>query len=100
MKMSSSLSKILETEINVFKSNFQIIKNEKYYEISTIYECVGKLSMIIGCNAWMICLELNLFFFDPSRMLAHTNSEVATFFLQLSEFDEYDATDRNSDPHQ
>ena len=48
MKMSSSLSKILEIGINVFKSNFQIIKI-KYYEISTIYECVEKLSMIIGC---------------------------------------------------
>ena len=46
--MSSSLSKILETGINVFKSNYQIIK--KYYQISTIYECVEKLSMIIGCN--------------------------------------------------
>ena len=32
--MSSSLSKILETGINVFKSNFRIIKNiKKYYEI-------------------------------------------------------------------
>ena len=45
--MSSSLSENLETEINVFKSNYQIIKNKKYYEISTIYECVEKLSMII-----------------------------------------------------
>ena len=50
MKMSSSLSKILETGINVFKINYQIIKNKKYYEISIIYECVEKLSMIIGCN--------------------------------------------------
>jgi len=33
-KMSSSLSKILETEINVFKSNSQIMKNTKYYQIS------------------------------------------------------------------
>jgi len=32
--MSSSLSKILETGINVFKSNSQIMKNTKYYEIS------------------------------------------------------------------
>ena len=24
--------------------------NKKYYEISTLYECVEKLSMIIGCN--------------------------------------------------
>ncbi len=42
MKMSSSLSKIFGTGINVFKSNFQIIKNLKYYEISTINECVEK----------------------------------------------------------
>ena len=47
---------------------------KKYYEISTIYECVEKLSMIIGCDIWMICLELNWFFDDPSWM------------LQLSEF--------------
>ena len=42
-----SLLKILETGINVLKSNFQIIKNKNYYEISTIYECVEKLSMIM-----------------------------------------------------
>ena len=29
--------------INVFKSNSQIMKNTKYYEISTIYECVSKI---------------------------------------------------------
>ena len=52
--MSSSLSKILETGINVFKSNFQILKIKKYYEILTIYECVEKSSMIIGCNICMI----------------------------------------------
>ena len=46
--MSSSLSKILEAGINVFKSNYQIIKNKKYYEILTIYERVEKLSMNIG----------------------------------------------------
>ena len=42
------------------------------YEISTIYECVE--SIIIGCNTWMIYLELNWFFYDPSLI------------LQLSEF--------------
>ena len=35
MKMSSSLSNIIESGINVLKSNSQIIKNKKYYEIST-----------------------------------------------------------------
>ena len=53
MKMSSLLSKILETGIHVFKRNSLIIKIKKYNEISTIYECVEKLSML------MICLELN-----------------------------------------
>ena len=43
MIMSSSISKFLETGMNVFKSNSQIIKNiQKYYEISTKYECVEK----------------------------------------------------------
>ena len=51
-----------------------ISEHKKYYKISTIYECVEKLSMIIGCNIWMICLELNWFFYDPIWM------------LQLSEF--------------
>ena len=37
MKMSSSLSKIFETGINVFNGKYQIIKKEKYYEILTIY---------------------------------------------------------------
>ena len=60
--MSSSLSKILKTGIFVFKSNYQVIKIKTYYKISTIYECVEKLSMIFGCNIWMICLELNWFF--------------------------------------
>ena len=50
MKLLSSLSKILETGINVFKSNSQIMKNKKYYEISTIFKCIEKLSMTIVCN--------------------------------------------------
>ena len=69
MKLSSSLSKILETGINVFKSNSQIMKNSKYYKISAIYKCVEKYSMTIVCNIWMICLELNRFVYDPSWML-------------------------------
>ena len=49
--MSSSLSKILDTGINVLKNKSQIMKNKKiYYEISTIYECVEKLLMAIVCN--------------------------------------------------
>ena len=30
--------------------NINFKKYLKYYKISTIYECVEKLSMIIGCN--------------------------------------------------
>ena len=41
--MSSSLPKILETGINVFISNSEIIKIETYYEKSTIYKCDGKI---------------------------------------------------------
>ena len=44
-------------------------QNQKYYEILTIYECVEKQSMTIVCNIWMISLELNWLFYDPSRML-------------------------------
>ena len=44
--------KILETRINVFKSNYQIMKNKKYYKISTIYECLEKIFTIrvLYCN--------------------------------------------------
>ena len=41
MKMSSSVSKMIETGINVFKSNLDH-ENKKYYEISAIYEYVEK----------------------------------------------------------
>ena len=41
------------------------MKNTQYYEILTIYECVEKVSPIIGCYIWMICLELNWFVYDP-----------------------------------
>ena len=42
---------------------------KKYYEISTSYKCVQKLSMTFVRNIWMICLELNWFVYDPSWML-------------------------------
>ena len=69
MKMSFSLSKILGTGINFSKVTLRSWKLKKYYEISTIYECVEKKSMIIVCNNWIICLELNWFVYDPSCML-------------------------------
>jgi len=39
-----------------------------------MYGCVEKKFMTIVCNIWMICLELNWLFYDPSSI------------LQLSEF--------------
>ena len=40
------MSSSFETRINVFKSNYQIMKNKKYYKISTIYECLEKIFTI------------------------------------------------------
>ena len=39
-----------------------------------MFTTASKKSMIIGCDIWMIFLELNLFFYDPTRL------------FQLSEF--------------
>ena len=62
MMMSSSLSKILETELKVFNSNSRVIKKiKKYYETSSFYECFGKKSIIMGCNIWIICLKISKF---------------------------------------
>ena len=44
----------------VYKTHKNIMK----YQLYTV--CVEKLSMIIGCNIWMICLELKWFFYDPN----------------------------------
>ena len=51
----------------IFKTNI--------YEILTIYECVEKLLMIIGCNIGTIFLELNWIFCDPSRILQFSEFE-------------------------
>ena len=73
-------------------------QNQKYYEILTINECIEKLSIIIGCNIWMICLELNWLFSDPSWML-----QISEFVWELhssvwivfNNFLLIDATDRS-----
>ena len=39
-----------EKQYGVFKFPAQSLIVKKYYEKSTIYECVEKLSIIIGCN--------------------------------------------------
>ena len=66
----------MKTTFSYFPGTFEepapakyYIKEKKYYEILTIYECVEKKSMTIVCNIWMICLELNWLFYDPSCML-------------------------------
>ena len=37
--------------------NLYTSENIMKYQLDT--KCVEKLSMIIGCNIWMICLEFN-----------------------------------------
>ena len=61
--MSSSLSKILETGINVFKNNSQIMKNTKYYEMRMRRKiiddyCLQYLNDLFGIK--MICLRSEL----------------------------------------
>ena len=47
--------------------NYIIYKiNKIYYDISTMYECIEKKLMSIGCNIWIICLDLNSFFYNLS----------------------------------
>jgi len=46
IKMSSSKSKILETEINVFKSNSQIMKNKNIMEYQ-LYTNASKIDRIM-----------------------------------------------------
>jgi len=58
----SALDAVNESTCKKQKSSFKCIvfkSNKKYYEISTIYECIEKLSINIGCNFLIICLELN-----------------------------------------
>ena len=54
--------------------------------------------MIIGCNIWMICLELNWFFYDPSRML-HLSEFVwalrSSVWVVFNNFLLIDTTDRS-----
>ena len=61
MKMSSSFSKILTTGINVFKSNYPIMRNKiLLWNINYLW-----MRLKIIYNSWMICLWLNWFVYDP-----------------------------------
>ena len=62
----------------IFLLSILYMKRVKNYEVSTLYECVEQLLMSIGCNSWMICLELNWSFYDPSWM-----SQLSEFVLTL-----------------
>ena len=66
---------------------------KKYYEILTIYECVEKKSMIIGCIISITCFELNLFFYDPSWML-QLSDFASSAWVVFNIFPLLDATDR------
>ena len=73
-------------------------QNQKYYEILTINECIEKLSIIIGCNIWMICLELNWFFYDPSWTFQFSEflwTVCASAWVVFNNFLFIDATDRS-----
>ena len=94
--MSSSLSKIIETGINVFKSNSQI-QNTKIYQLFTNALKNNRWRTTV-CNIWMICLELNWFVYDPSWML-HLSEFVWTLcssvWVVFNNFLLIDATDRS-----
>ena len=51
--MSSSLPKFLETGINVFISNSQIITIKTYYEKSTIYKCGERYVSMSVCDVFI-----------------------------------------------
>ena len=58
----------------------------------------GFLSMITVCNTWKICLELNLFFYDPSLMLQHSEfvwTLRSPLWVVFNNFLLIDATDRS-----
>ena len=57
-----------------FKNSFRDKNTEFFVLDNSLRLKVYRLSMIIGCNIWAICLKLNWLFYDPSWM------------LQLSEF--------------
>ena len=82
------------------KGTLRSWKIRKYYGISTLYECVEKLSMIFGCNIWMVCLELNWFVYDPSWMLQHSEfvwTLRSLVWVVFNNFFRIDATDRSKE---
>ena len=87
---------------NKLKAKYYFL-NQNYYEISTIYGCVEKLSIIIGCNIWIICLEL--MFYYPIRMLQLSEfvwtirSSVWVVFINFLLLDATDRTMFSSDRH-
>ena len=81
----------------VYKPNKNKLWNIKYIRIRR------QKSMIICCDMWMICLELNWFFYDPCRISQLSEFMDVTFFgmSRLNNFLLIDTTDRskNSSDH-
>ena len=70
-------------------SHSQYIEDQmpsRNYEISTMYECVEKLSMVKGCNIWMICLQLNLFILLSQSIVATFSICMDAAFFGMSSF--------------
>ena len=53
---------------------------KKYFKILTIFYASKKKSMSMGCNIWMICLELNWFVYDLSEFVQTLRSSVLVVF--------------------
>ena len=70
--MSSSLSKIIETGMNVFKSNPGIVKNEKYY------------LLMVGCNVWMSSFTFNWIIYDLSGKMQLRGGNMDATLLDLN----------------
>ena len=66
---------ILETGINVFKSNYQIMKNKKYYKISTIRmhrKIIYDPSLILQLSEFVWTLRSSLFVVFNNFLLIDT----------------------------
>ena len=67
--------------------------------------CVSVTWMIVGCNIWIICSELNWFFYGPSQILQLCKFVLMLYSLVCIVFNNFlliDASDRSkisSNPH-
>ena len=76
IKMSSSLSKILETGMNVFKSDFRIILElylNNIFMLRYLYEQISKIDYMASLQNFRSPLEHTLSLGQFSVVLLHTN---------------------------